>query len=68
MKVTIRTEADDGTVEEHQFPMQEGLSINSQPYVLYIWKLNYVFGQLYRHLPVVELPLDGHPPTIGEPA
>lgn len=63
MKVTIRTEDDDGTVEEHQFPMQEGLSINSQMYVLYVYRLNYVFGQLYRHLPVEEVPLDGTPPV-----
>lgn len=52
MKVTLRAEWEDGSVEETQFPMQEGLSINSQMFVLYVWKLNYVFGQLYRHLPV----------------
>lgn len=58
MKVTITAEWEDGSREESSFPMQEGLSINSQMFVLYIFKLNYVFGQIYRKLPVEEVPLD----------
>lgn len=62
MKVTVTAEWDDGSAEEFQFPMQEGLDINDRHFVLYIYKLNYVFGQLYRHLPVEEQHL-----VFGEP-